>query len=150
MNSQEQTTSGPDVEHVVRELASWERPSASAGERRAAEWIAEQLRELGVDQVRIEEEPAHGGYWWPFGMLRPPRGWRRCSADGWSGPSWAPSRRSASGTSSACVAASGRAFVRRRTTRNVVAEFGPRDARVRVVIIAHHERPTPARSSTRR
>jgi acetylornithine deacetylase/succinyl-diaminopimelate desuccinylase-like protein len=69
MTSQEQTSRMADLERVVRELASWERPSASAGERRAAEWIAERLREVGVDQVRIEEEPAHGGYWWPLGTL---------------------------------------------------------------------------------
>src|SRR3954453_16977845 len=69
MTSQEQTSRIAELERVVRELASWERPSASAGERRAAEWIAERLREVGVDQVRIEEEPAHGGYWWPLGIL---------------------------------------------------------------------------------
>ena len=30
----------PLIERVVRELASYERPSASDGERRAAEWLA--------------------------------------------------------------------------------------------------------------
>ena len=69
MTSHQQTSRTPDLERVVRELASWERPSASEGERRAAAWIAERLRELGVERVRIEEEPAHGGYWLPLGML---------------------------------------------------------------------------------
>ena len=46
MSSQEQMSQTPELERVVRELASWERPSASAGERRAAEWIAERLREV--------------------------------------------------------------------------------------------------------
>ena len=31
------------IERVVRELASYERPSASEGERRAAEWLADEL-----------------------------------------------------------------------------------------------------------
>ena len=140
MNSQEQTTSGPDVERVVRELASWERPSASAGERRAAEWIAEQLRELGVDQVRIEDEPAHGGYWWPLGTLS--------AAAGIAGLLGGRVVRAVVGA----VAALGiwdelglhrgvwtRRFIRRRTTSNVVAEFGPGDAQRCVVIIAHHD-----------
>src|SRR6478609_4717352 len=69
MSSQEQISHTSELERLVRELASRERPSASAGERRAAHRIAERFRELGVDQVRIEEEPAHGGYWWPLGML---------------------------------------------------------------------------------
>src|SRR5215212_11046160 len=56
------------MERVVRELASYERGSASEGERRAAEWLAGELREAGCD-ARIEEERAHGGYWWPLGIL---------------------------------------------------------------------------------
>ena len=110
MNSQEQTTSGPDVEHVVRELASWERPSASAGERRAAEWIAERLRELGVDDVRLEDEPAHGGYWWPLGILSFVSGLAALAGGRLVRLVVGASRRSGSGTSSACIAASGRAL----------------------------------------
>ncbi|HEY1690248.1 MAG TPA: M28 family peptidase [Solirubrobacteraceae bacterium] len=53
----------------MRHLASLPRESASAGEREAAEWIAMRLRELGVAATRIEQEPAHGGYWWPIGVL---------------------------------------------------------------------------------
>ena len=34
-------------EDAIHELAAFERPSASAGERRAAEWIAQRLGELG-------------------------------------------------------------------------------------------------------
>ncbi len=48
----------------VRRLAGIYRPSASAGEREAAEWIAGRLRALGV-AAQIEQEHAHGGYWWP-------------------------------------------------------------------------------------
>ncbi|HWC84898.1 MAG TPA: M28 family peptidase [Solirubrobacteraceae bacterium] len=52
---------------AVTELAGWDRPSASEGERRAAEAIAGWLGELGCE-VRVEEERAHGGYWWPVGL----------------------------------------------------------------------------------
>jgi Peptidase family M28 len=140
MSSLEPTSRTPDLEHVVRELASWERPSASAGERRAAEWIAGRLRELGVEEVRIEEEPAHGGYWWPLGMLS--------AASGVAALLRGRLLRVVVGA----VAALGiwdelglhrgvwtRRFVRTRTTTNVVAEFGARDADQCVVIIAHHD-----------
>src|SRR6266498_1567102 len=52
------------------EVCAIERPSASPGERRAAEWLAEQLRAAGARSVRIEEEPeANGTFWWPLGLL---------------------------------------------------------------------------------
>src|SRR3712207_1624935 len=54
-----------ELEQIVRTLESWERGSASEGERRSAEWIAGRMRELGY-QPKIEEEPAHGTYWWPM------------------------------------------------------------------------------------
>jgi Peptidase family M28 len=140
MSSQEQISRTPKLERVVRELASWERPSASAGERRAAEWIAERLRELGVDQVRIEKESAHGGYWWPLGILS--------AASGIAALVGGRLVRAVVGA----VAALGiwdelglhrgvwtRRFVRRRTTCNVVGELGPREADQCVVIIAHHD-----------
>src|SRR5215211_2500428 len=57
------------LERVIRELATFERPSASEGERRAADWIATELRAAGCRDVRVEEERAHGGYWWPLGLL---------------------------------------------------------------------------------
>src|SRR6188472_3387337 len=57
------------LERVIRELATLERPSASDGERRAADWIAKELEAAGCRSVRVEEERAHGGYWWPIGLL---------------------------------------------------------------------------------
>ena len=57
-----------ELEHIVRTLESWERGSASEGERRSAEWIAGRMRELGL-QPKVEEEPAHGTYWWPLGIF---------------------------------------------------------------------------------
>lgn len=128
------------LEEVVRTLAGWKRPSASEGERRAAMWIAARLRELGVDQVRLEEEPAHGGYWWPLGLLS--------LASGIAALAGGRRTRLAVGA----LAGLGvwdetglhrgvwtRRFARRRSTTNVVAELGPRDARRCVVVIAHHD-----------
>ena len=57
------------LERVVRELAAHERPSASAGERRAAEWLAAELERAGARDAHVETERAHGGYWWPLGLL---------------------------------------------------------------------------------
>lgn len=57
-----------ELKDVVHELAGYERASASAGERRAAEWIAARLRGFG-HPAAVEVERAHGGYWWPLGLL---------------------------------------------------------------------------------
>src|ERR1700760_3898262 len=51
----------------LEELERIYRPSASEGERRAAEWLGEQFRELGAE-ARIEAADAHGTYWWPLGL----------------------------------------------------------------------------------
>src|SRR3954454_18607659 len=56
------------LERTVRHLAAIERPSASEGEREAAEWITAALRELGLEPA-IEEESAHGTYWIPQTLL---------------------------------------------------------------------------------
>jgi acetylornithine deacetylase/succinyl-diaminopimelate desuccinylase-like protein len=129
-----------ELEQVVRTLAGWERPSASEGERRAAEWIADRFGELGLSAVRLEQEPAHGGYWWPLGALS--------LASGAAALAGGRLTRLAVGA----VAALGiwdelglhrgvwtRRLIRRRVTTNVVGELGPRDARTCVVLIAHHD-----------
>src|SRR4051794_41956019 len=53
---------------TVEHLASFDRPSASDGERRAAEWIRGELEALGVS-ARIEEEPAVGSMAIPLALL---------------------------------------------------------------------------------
>ena len=53
---------------TVEHLAAIERPSASDGEKRAAEWILERLNGSSAD-ARIEEERAHGTYWMPLGLM---------------------------------------------------------------------------------
>ncbi len=128
-----------ELESAVRHLASFERASASEGERRAAEWIAGRLRELGAD-ARVEEEDAHGTYWWPLGLL--------CAMAGAGGLT---GRRGAALLVGAAAAAAiadditgGRQLFRRRllparTTCNVVAETGDRTATDAVLLVSHHD-----------
>jgi hypothetical protein len=127
------------IERVVRELSVFERPSASEGERRAADWLAAELTAAGCREVRTEQERAHGGYWWPLGLLNAGAalaalGGRRVAAV--AGP-----------LSAAAVyddVSGGRLWFRRRalphrSTWNVVAEAGdPRGERT-VVVMAHHD-----------
>jgi Peptidase family M28 len=127
------------IERVVRELASYERPSASDGERRAAEWLAGELRAAGCRDVRVEEERAHGGYWWPLGLLN-----LGALLAAWRG-------RAAAALAGAVAAAAvhddvsgGRLWFRRNTlphraTWNVVAEAGDADAERTVVFVSHHD-----------
>src|SRR6478735_5764111 len=56
------------LREVVETLERIERPSASAGEREAAEWIRGRFEALGLP-ARIEPERAHGTYWWPLGAM---------------------------------------------------------------------------------
>jgi hypothetical protein len=128
------------IERVVRELASHERPSASEGERRAAEWIARELRDAGCSEVRVEEERAHGGYWWPLGLLNAASALAALSG-----------RRLLARLVGATAAAGvwddvggGRLWFRRavlphRPTANVVAEAGDPAAGRTLVFIAHHD-----------
>jgi len=127
------------IERVVRELASYERPSASPAERRAAEWLAGELRDAGCRDVRVEEEHAHGGYWWPLGI-----------PNAASALACFLGRLPAAlvgGLASAAVyddVSGGKLWFRRRTlphrpTWNVVAELGDPAARRTVVFMAHHD-----------
>jgi hypothetical protein len=127
------------IERVIRELASYERESASPGERRAAEWLAEEFRDAGCREVRIEEERAHGGYWWPLGILN-----AASALAAWLGRLPAAL---VGGIASAAVyddVSGGKLWFRRRTlphrsTWNVVAELGDPDAARTVVFMAHHD-----------
>jgi hypothetical protein len=127
------------IERVVRQLVSYERPSASEGERRAAEWLADEFRAAGCRDVRVEEERAHGGYWWPLGLLN-------------AGSALAAflGRLPAlivGGVASAAVyddVSGGKLWFRRRVlphrpTWNVVAETGDPSAARTVVFVAHHD-----------
>ena len=134
----------PDKDRLrswLEELEQIERPSASEGERRAAEWLVERFAELGAE-ARIEAEPAHGTYWWPLGIG---------AALGALGGILALRGRRLLGGAVAAAAAAGmasdfppgkrhlRRFLPRRTTYNVVCELGPAEAERTVVLIAHHD-----------
>lgn len=127
----------------LEELERIERPSASDGERRAAEWLVAQLAELGAE-ARIEAEDAHGTYWWPLGIG---------AALGALGARAALRGRRLRGALLGTVGAAAmaddfppgqrrlRRFLPRRTTYNVVCELGDPNAERTVVISAHHDAP---------
>jgi hypothetical protein len=124
-------------------LALWcsiEHGSASAGEHAVAALIADELRGYGLD-TRIEEEQAHGGYWWPIGIPT-----ALAAIAGMVGGAFA----AISGLFAAAAVADDvncerhwfrRLFLPKRTTHNVIAEAGPRDAPRTLVFLAHHDAP---------
>jgi Peptidase family M28 len=135
-----------DWRALIHELAAFERPSASEGERRAAELIAERLRALGCD-ARVERELAHGGYWWPIGLIN---GIVAAAAGVALRRHGGRVRALAAALAGAGAAAlwddlgHGRRWFRRallphRPTWNVVAEAGDPAGERTVVLIAHHD-----------
>ncbi len=50
-----------ELRGTIETLCGWERGSASAGERRAAEWIAAALREQGCE-VQLDAEQGYAGF----------------------------------------------------------------------------------------
>ena len=127
---------------LLDELCSFERETATDGERRAAEWLADRLRERGVEP-RLETERIHSTYWWPLGIasaagaaaaIAARRGHRVLGA--------------ALGLLGAAAAADDmpgdgrrrlRSLLPARTATQLVAEVGPRDAARTVVVSAHHD-----------
>jgi hypothetical protein len=129
------------LRELLEELEKIERPSASEGERRAAEWLVERFAELGAE-ARIEAEPAHGTYWWPLGVG---------AGLGALGGIAALRGRRLLGTLLGALGAAGiaddfppgqrrlRRALPKRTTYNVVCELGDAEAERTVVVIAHHD-----------
>ena len=129
------------LERTVRHLAAIERPSASEGEREAAEWIAGALRELGLEAA-IEEESAHGTYWIPQALL---------SAAGVAAGALALRGRRKTAAAIGALAAAAiaddcsagphvfRKLLPHRPTWNVVADAGDVTASETLVLIAHHD-----------
>jgi hypothetical protein len=128
------------------ELCSIERPSASTGERRAAEWLAGQLRDAGARSVRIEaESEANGTFWWPIGLLA-----GAGALAGLAARRGGPLKRAiatATGATTAALIADelppgSRTFRRllpNRTAQLVLAEIGPEDAEHTIIVMAHHD-----------
>lgn len=125
----------------IGQLAAIERPSASPGERRAAHWIVEQLRE-GAMPARIEAEVAHGTHL-PFVL---PSALALLAGLVRSRP--VASAMAALATAAIVDEVEGhrrlvRRLLARRETYNVVAEVGnPRASRT-VVFVSHHDAARP-------
>jgi hypothetical protein len=138
----------PDRRHLrdaIAHLSAIDRPSASPGECEAAQWIAARLGEFGCT-ARVEQERAHGGYWFPLGVPTALAGIAGLLAR--SGR--ARARTLATGVGAFCAAAvwddvSGgslwfrRRFLPSRPTWNVVAETGDLEAERTLVLVAHHD-----------
>jgi hypothetical protein len=137
---------GSQVDHawlreLVEALAAIHRPTASAGERRAAEWLVDRLREFGADG-EIEFERVHGTFWWPLGLA--------AGTSVAAGIGALRGRRMLGGALAAIAGAAAlddlpprerrlRALLPQRTATTVVAEVGPIAAERTVVLVAHHD-----------
>ena len=142
--AQTQANTGPDEDWLrarLVELAAIERPSASEGEREAAEWIVTRLAELGAE-ARIEAERAHGTYWWPLGIA--------AAVSAGAGLAALRGHRLAATALGAAAAAAladeyppGGRRLRNRLpqslTHNVICELGAADAERTIVVVAHHD-----------
>src|SRR4051794_38823527 len=130
---------------LVETLSSIHRPTASLGERRAAEWLLAKLRDTGASG-EIELHPAHGTFWWPLGLAA-------AGALG-AGVLALRGRRILAGALAAAIGAAAfddlppgqrrfRELLPQRTGTTVVTEMGPPDAERTVVLVAHHDAAHP-------
>jgi hypothetical protein len=126
------------LRETIEHLAEIERPSASPGERAAAEWIRDRLAAQGWE-ARLETERAHGGYWWPLLTLS-----ATAAAAGLAAPRGA--RMAVGALAAAGIAddvSAGPHVLRRllpaRETTNVVCEAGDPVGTRTVVLVAHHD-----------
>src|SRR4051794_40341758 len=125
----------------VARLAAIDRLPCSSGEATAATWIADRFREAGAHVV-VDDEEVHGTYYTPLGVL---------NALGAAGGLAILAGRRALGGLLGAAAFAGlwqdltggprrtlRRFLRRGTTTNVGASFGPENAEHTIVVHAHH------------
>jgi hypothetical protein len=139
------------LEHAIRHLAGIYRPSASPGEREAAEWIANRLEVAGCAAARIEEEQFLDGYAPLIGALS--------AAGALIGVGHLararrhPGGRCARAAATAAALTAGaiaddisngpriarRAAIKPKTTWNVVAECSDMQADRTLVVVAHHD-----------
>ena len=126
---------------LVETLSSIHRPTASVGERRAAEWLLAKLREHGA-HGEIELERVHGTFWWPLGLA--------AGTGLAAGLATLAGRRVLGGALAALAGAAAlddlppgerrlRRVLSQRTAATVVTEMGPADAERTVVLVAHHD-----------
>jgi hypothetical protein len=130
----------------LEELSAIERPSASEGERQAAEWLAARLRAAGAREVLVEEEPeANGTYWTPLGLLAGVGALAGLGA--LRGGRAARALAAVTGAAASALAADEmppgrrrfRRLLRKRTAHHVLAELGPPDAERTIVLMSHHD-----------
>jgi hypothetical protein len=130
----------------LEELCEYERGSASEGERRAAEWLAGELREAGARRARVEEEPrANGTFWWSIGLLAGASAIAGLAARRGGGLRRALA--AATGAAGAALIADElppgerrfRRLLPERSCHHVLAELGPEDAERTIVVMAHHD-----------
>jgi hypothetical protein len=127
---------------VVERLAPLRRNPGSEGEREAAEWIAQRLRDAGAD-ARIEEEEVSSTFYLPVGVH---------SAIGAAAGAASLLGARRLGALAGAAAAAGlwedltgggrrplRRALPRTTVRNVVAEAGDPAAQRTLVLVAHHD-----------
>jgi hypothetical protein len=133
------------------EICAFERPSASDGERRAAEWLAGELREAGARNARVEEEPGgNGTFWWPIGLLAGAGALAGVAAR--RGGRLTRLLAAATGAAAAALIADEmppgqrrfRRLLPKRTCHHVLAEIGPEDAERTIVLMSHHDAPHTA------
>jgi Peptidase family M28 len=126
---------------LVETLCSIHRPTASQGERRAAEWLLAKLREHGA-RGEIELDRAHGTFWWPLGLA--------AAGAMLAGIATLRGRRGLGGALAAAIGAAAlddlppgkrrfRRLLPQKTATTVVTEMGPADAERTVVLVAHHD-----------
>jgi hypothetical protein len=125
-------------ERVTRIAGIPNRASASPGEREAADYIADDLRQAGARSVTIETAQVHGTYWWPVGIPT-------------AAATLAGLRGGALGALIGALATASnvddirigprvlRRFLPKRETTNVIAEFGDPSAERTVLVTAHHD-----------
>jgi acetylornithine deacetylase/succinyl-diaminopimelate desuccinylase-like protein len=140
----------PDRRHLrdaIAHLAAIDRPSASPGEREAAHWIAAQLAEFGCS-TRVEEERAHGGYWFPLGVPNALAGVAGLLARRAGARRGVRVAAAAVGLFAAAAIWDDigggalwfrRRFLPSRSTWNVIAQAGDPSAKRTVVFVAHHD-----------
>lgn len=136
---------GAWLRELVETLCSIHRPTASVGERRAAEWLLAKLREHGASG-EIELHSAHGTFWWPLGLAA--AGALAAGALALCG------RRVLASALAAGIGAAAfddlppgqrrfRELLPQQTGTTVVTEMGPADAERTVVLVAHHDAAHP-------
>jgi hypothetical protein len=148
MTARERLRSRPvpaDQQHLrdtIEALAPIEKRPTSAGEREAAQWIAERLGGLGCE-VEIEEERAYSNYARPMAAMM---GVGAAAGLAALGRARLPAALLAAAAAAGIAedAANGprlfrRATMRKKPTWNVVARTGDPAAERTVVVLAHHD-----------